>query len=130
MEILVMVGSWLLPLLASLLTILAIAGLKRLMDKWGVQRSEKVDDLIDRYVRMGINVAEVAGRKYLENQGARLTSGSKKSIAVGSILRELDQSGLKGITEELIAGRIEHWLERDGLKPGIPSDPQKDGESA
>jgi len=130
MEILVMVGSWLLPLLASLLTILAIAGVKKLMDKWSVERSDKIDDMIDRYVRMGVNAAEVAGTKYLEMQGVKMASGDKKSTAISAVLRELEQSGVKGVAEELIATRIEHWLEVDGKNPGTPSDPTVTGEDA
>lgn len=129
MEILFMVGQWVLPLLASLLAILGIAGVKKLLDKMGVERSEKVDNLIDRYVRMGISAAEVAGKKYLATQGVKLAGGSKKSRAVSTVLRELEQSGIKGVAEELISDRIEHWLGVDGLEPGVPSDPQEAGEA-
>ena len=79
--------------------------------------------MIDRYVRMGVNAAEVLGTKYLAAQGHKITSGSKKAKAVKTVLSELEQSGIKGIAEELISDRIEHWLEVNGKKPGIPSDP-------
>lgn len=126
-----MVGQWVLPLLGGLLVILGIAGVKKLLDKMGVERSEKVDGLIDRYVRMGISAAEVAGKKYLVTQGVKLASGSKKSRAVSTVLRELEQSGIKGVAEDLISDRIEHWLGVDGFEPGVPSDPQQeDGEDA
>lgn len=125
MEILFIVGQWVLPLLASLLVILGIAGVKKLLDKMGVDRSNKIDGMIDRYVRVGISAAEVAGRKYFAAQGAKLFGGSKKARAVKTVLRELEQSGIKGVAEELISDRIEHWLGVDGLEPGIPSDPQK-----
>lgn len=124
-----MVGQWILPLLGGLLVILGIAGVKKLLDKIGVERSEKVDNLIDRYVRIGISTAEVAGKKYLAAQGVKLASGSKKSRAVSTVLRELEQSGIKGVAEALISDRIEHWLGVDGYKPGVPSDPQEDGEA-
>ena len=127
MEILIIAGQWALPLLAAALVILCIAGVKKLLDKWGVDRSDKVDDMIDRYVRMGINAAQVLGTKYLEQQGMKMSSGSKTAKAVKTVLTELDQSGIKGVAEELISDRIEHWLELDGHKPGVPSDPQSTG---
>lgn len=135
MEILLIVGQWILPFLGGLLIILVIAGVKKLLDKMGVDRSEKVDNLIDRYVRMGISAAEIAGKKYLTAQGVKLASGSKKARAVNTVLRELEQSGIKGVAEELISDRIEHWLGVDGYYPGVESmkktsDPQKSGETA
>lgn len=124
MEILLIVGKWLLPVIVGLLAILGIAGVKKLLDWFGVKRSIGVDDMIDRYVRMGVNAAEVAGRKYLEAHGQKLSSGSKKVSAVKTVLAELEQSGIKDVAESLISDRIEHWLEVDGKNPGIPSDPK------
>ena len=121
LEVLVLVGSWALPVIAGILTMLAIVGVKKLLDKMGIERSEKVDDMIDKYVNMGINVANVAGTKWLETQGVKMASGSKKARAVKVVLDELEQSGIKDVAESLISDRIEHWLEKRGEKPGIPS---------
>jgi len=130
MEILIAIGSHLLPLISGILAILIIAGLKRLMDKWGIERSEKVDSMLDNYVNKGIDVAEVAARKYFQENGAKLDSGNKKAKAINVVLEELKQSGITNVAEQMITDRIEGWLEVKGHNPGVPSNPELNGESA
>ncbi len=130
MEILLVILNHLLPIIGGILTILVVAGAKKLMDKWGVDRSEKIDTMIDTYVGKGIDYAEVIARKYMAENGNKMTSGSKKSKAINVVMEELKQSGITGVAEELVVARIESWLEVKGHKPGIPSVPQSPGESA
>lgn len=130
MEILMVIGSHLLPLIAGILAILIIAGLKKLMDKWGIERSDKIDTMLDTYVNKGIDVAEVAARKYFAENGAKMGGSDKKSKAINVVMEELKQSGITGVAEQLITDRIEGWLEVNGHNPGVPSDPELNGESA
>lgn len=130
MEILLVLGQYLLPVLAGILVLLGIAGIKKLLDKWGVQRSEAIDDMIDNYVRKGVNFAEVMARKYLAANNAKMSGESKQAKAVKVVMDELEQSGVKGVAEDLVIARIESWLEDSGKEPGIPSAPESVGESS
>jgi hypothetical protein len=130
MEILVALGPYVLPILASILTLLLAAGAKKLFEKWGVERSDKVDAMIDKYVGIGVNFAEVAGTKYLETQGMKMSGGSKKAKAIKVVMDELKQSGVTDVAEDLVSARIESWLLDDGHEPGVPTDPEEDGENA
>jgi hypothetical protein len=130
MEILLVVLNHLLPVICGILAILIAAGSKKLMDKWGVERSEKIDAMIDNYVGKGVDYAEVIARKYMSENGEAMSGGSKKSKAVNVVMEELKQSGITGVAEDLVVARIESWLEVEGHKPGIPSTPESLGESA
>lgn len=130
MEILLVILNHLLPVIAGILAVLLAAGAKKLMDKWGVERSAKVDAMIDDYVNKGIDYAEVTARKYIAANGGAMSGGSKKAKAVTVVMEELKQAGITDVAEELVSARIESWLELKGLQPGIPSTPESPGESA
>ena len=121
MEILLLVLNYLMPVIASILAILGAAAAKKLLDKWGVERSEKIDKMIDDYVGKGINVAEVTARKYLELNSSKMASGSKKAKAIKVVMDELSQAGITGVAEDLISARVESWLEVKGANPGTPT---------
>jgi len=126
MEIGLTILGYLLPVIASILTILLIAGARWLMRKLGVERSEKIDDLIDRYVKMGVNAAEASATAYLVARGEKMPSDDKMRKAVDAVMKELDQSGIKDVAEELITNRVEHWL----LEEKKVSPPGDTGEDA
>lgn len=130
MDIFLIVVEYLLPLIASVLTVVIAAGAKRLFDKWGIERSQTVDAMIDDYAKKGVDYAEVMGRKYLADNNAKISSRSKMSHAVGIVMRELKQAGITNVAEELVVGRIEYWLESTGKQPGVPSLPELTVESA
>lgn len=129
MEVLLVVLNYLLPVIAGILAILLAAGSKKLMDKWGIERSEKIDKMMDTYIGKGVDYAEIAARKYLDTRGAALSGEDKKAKAVKVVMDELAQSGVTGVAEELVIARIESWLEQTGKEPGIKSSPESDGES-
>jgi len=130
MEILVLVGQWLLPVIAAALALLLAAGAKKLLKKWGVEASVNLDAMIDDYVRKGVNVAEVTARKYLSATQTKMSGDSKQAKAVKVVMDELHQSGISGVAESLVVARIESWLEDGGHEPGIPSAPKSTGESS
>ena len=113
MEIAISIFGYLLPVIASIITLLAIIGVRKLFDKFGLERSEKVDDMIDKYVHMGINAAEVVGEKYLKMRNVKMPGEDKIDMAIKTVMTELEQSGIKDVAEELIVNRIEHWLFED-----------------
>jgi hypothetical protein len=129
MEILLVILNHLLPVIAGVLAILLAAGAKKLMDKWGVERSAKIDAMIDDYVGKGVDYAEVIARKYIAENGSAMAGGDKKSKAVNVVMEELKQAGITNVAEELVVARIESWLEVKGHQPGIPSAPESPGES-
>lgn len=119
MEVLTTLLPYVLPLLATLLTILVSVGVKKLIDKFGLDRTERVDDLIDKYVGVGINYAEVMARSYLSNTGDKMPSLTKKQKATKVVMNELKKAGVLDVTQELVSARIESWLEDESdKKPG------------
>lgn len=104
------IGKFLLPVLSTVLVIVLSALAKKLVDKLGVNRSVQIDEMIDKYVAIGVKAAErVATNKIGSSETLR--SGDKMSLATKTVLSELEQSGIKGVAEELIKARIEHYLE-------------------
>ena len=124
MEIFLLVLNWLLPAIGGLLAILGVVAAKKLLDWLGVKRSEQVDAMIDKYVRVGVNAATVAATKYAQATNSKMAGGTKKAKAVKVVLDELNQSGITGVAEELISNRIESWLLLSGHEPGVPSSPE------
>lgn len=97
------------PFIAIVLTI-ALSGLaKKNVQRLGIERSKDVDDMIDKYVGIGVNYVKRVAEKKLD--GRELDKKDKLALATKTVLGELDQSGLKGIGEDLIKARIENWLE-------------------
>lgn len=125
MDILWTILEWVLPVLATILTVVLAVLAKRWIEKLGVERSAKVDDMIDRYVEMGVDAAERAAKTYLAANNASLPGSAKKAKAVKTVLNELEQSGIKGVAEELISDRIESWLEVKEESPKVGNTGEK-----
>lgn len=111
MEYLVLVGNWALPVLAGVVSILIIALIRKYLPKLGIERSERIDAMIDKYVKIGVGAAERAGQAYLSAEQKKLPGENKKAHAVKVVLDELEQSGIKNVGEQLITARIEAWLQ-------------------
>jgi hypothetical protein len=124
MEILLTLLNYLLPVIGSILALLLAAGAKKLLDKWGIERSDKIDAMLDKYIGIGVSSAEVAATKYLAATGSKMPGGNKKTKAIKVIMEELKQSGITNVAEELVSARIESWLLGNGHKPGVASDPE------
>ena len=129
MEIALVVLKYLLPVILGVLALLATVGVKKLLEKWGVERSAAVDAMIDDYVKKGVGFAESWANHFMTENGAKAASTDKRAKAIGVVLGELKQSGITDVAEDLIVARIESMLVDKGDKPGIPSDPTP-GESA
>ena len=129
MDIALVVLNYLLPVIFGVLALLGVFLVKKLLDKLGVERSAKLDAMIDTYVRKGINYAEAMANTYMTQHNEKMGGASKRAKAVKVVMDELKQSGVAGVAEDLVVARIESMLVEDGANPGIPSDPQT-GESA
>jgi len=123
MEIFLMVLNWALPILGSVLTVILTILAKRWIEKLGLERSEKIDNMIDVYVEKGVLAAERAAGQYMTLNGHRMSGASKRANAIRVVLGELEQSGLKKVGRELITARIEAYLEdkEPGKLNGSPS---------
>ena len=118
--------GYLLPVIASIITLFLMAGARKLLEKMGIERTEKIDGLIDKYVEVGVTAAEIAARKHLAISGEKMDSEDKKLKAIDAVMAELKQSGLLDVSKEIIVNRIENWLELSGHKPGLDkSEPTK-----
>lgn len=109
-EVVVGLLQFILPVVSSVLIVVLTALAKKWLDKLGVERSVRIDDMIDRYVDVGVKYAERVALKKLNGQES-LTGEQKRNLAVTTVLAELEQSGIKGVTEQLIKARIEKLLQ-------------------
>lgn len=109
----------LIPVIGTVLTVVAVALAKKGLDLLGVKRSKEIDALIDKYVNKGIVVAEVTARQYVDT---KMSGGAKKQKALEVAKRELEAAGIKDVAEDLLADRIEGWLELQGHEPGKASE--------
>lgn len=108
--------QFVLPVLATVLTSLAIWALKKLLVKLGLEENAKIDSMIDHYVHVGVNHAEKAAQKVIDSKMA-MSGGDKMNLAVSTVLKELEESGIKNVGQELIKARIEAYL---NLVPKAP----------
>lgn len=102
--------QFILPVVSSVLVVVLTALAKKWLDKLGVERSVKIDDMIDRYVDIGVKYAERVAVKKLDGHDS-MTGVDKRNLAITTVLAELEQSGIKGVTEQLIKARIEKLLQ-------------------
>jgi hypothetical protein len=111
--------QFVLPILGTVLASLAIWALKKLLTKLGLDENAKIDSMIDHYVHVGVNHAEKAAQKVIDTK-LKLSGGDKMNIAVSTVLKELEESGIKDVGEDLIKARIEAYL---NLTPKVPAAP-------
>lgn len=109
--------QFVLPILGTILASLAVVALKKLLNKLGLEENAKIDSMIDHYVHVGVNHAEKAASKLIETK-LSLSGNDKMNLAVTTVLKELEESGIKSVGEELIKARIEAYL---NLVPKLPT---------
>ena len=108
-------GAALLPTLSVIVAAALVALAKKGIDALGIKRSKDVDGMIEKYIPIGIGYAERWASSKLSGEG-KPASEDKLAIAVKTVMGELDQSGITGVAEDLIVGRIEAALEGDSKK--------------
>jgi len=108
-------GEAFLPVLATIVVTALVALIKKGIDKLGVTRSQEIDDMLDKYVGIGIGYAERWASSKLSGDG-KPSGEAKLAVAVKTVIGELDQSGITGVLETLIVGRIEAALDGDSKK--------------
>jgi hypothetical protein len=101
------VAQFLLPILGTVLSALAVVAAKKLVSYLGLKENAQIDAMIDRYVEVGVNHAQKAASKLIDT---KMPSKDKLNLAVTTVLRELEESGVKGVAHELIEARIEAYL--------------------
>lgn len=113
MEAVLLILKWLLPVLSTVLTLIATAMARKWLKKLGLEEAAKLDSMIDDYVSKGVNAAE----RWANNQiNVAIPGSMKKQKALSIILDELAQSGIRNVAVELLSNRIEAYLE--GKEPG------------
>lgn len=110
MEIVLSILAWLSPILVSVLTLVLTALVKKWLDKLGVERTLKTDELVTNLVTMSIaSVEKVALNKLKETQST--TAGTdKKAQAVNMVLGQLEAAGIKDVAKKVVEDRIEALL--------------------
>lgn len=109
------------PAMTTVITILAVWGVKKLTCKWDGERQAALLKLTEGIVRDGLAFAEEQSRKALR---AGDTQPSKLRTAMDFVHRRLDQSGLPGMLESDLAEAIEARLQQERSKPDgvVPGD--------
>lgn len=111
------VGGFLLPVVSTVLVAVLTALAKKWLDKLNVERSAKIDDMIDKYVKIGIDYVDKLVENKVKESQQKIASNDKLNMAVSTVMAELEQSGIKGVAESLVVARIEAALGvRDSTK--------------
>jgi len=121
MEIVVMILTWLSPVIVAVLTIVATAFAKKALDKMGVERTAKTDELVTSLVGNAILTAERVAQLKLKEHGLKLAGSDKKAEAVKIVLDQLEASGIKDVARKVIENRIEAMLQLTDPKAPVAS---------
>ena len=109
--------NFIIPLAAAAITTAVTILLKAWIKKLGIDKAQKLDGMIDDYVEKAVDAVERAALAYTANSPnvsgtSKVPSATKKQRAVGIVIEELKQSGVRDVAENLIANRIEAALEK------------------
>ena len=121
MEIVVMILTWLSPVIVAVLTIVATALAKKALDKMGVERTAKTDELVTSLVGNAVLATQRIAELKLREQGLKLAGTDKKAEAVKIVLDQLEAAGIKDVARKVIENRIEAVLQRDDPKVLVAS---------
>jgi hypothetical protein len=123
MEIVVMILTWLSPVIIAVLTILATALAKKLLDKLGVERTAKTDELVTNLVGNAVSTVERVAMLKLKEHGLKLAGSDKKAEAVKIVLDELQAAGIRDVARKVVENRIEAFLHINDPKVSPASPP-------
>lgn len=121
MEIVVMILTWLSPVIVAVLTIVATALAKKALDKMGVERTAKTDELVTSLVGTAVATTERVAMLKLREQGLKLAGSDKKAEAVKIVLDQLEAAGIKDVARKVIENRIEAVLQINDPKAPVAS---------
>jgi hypothetical protein len=123
MEIVVMILTWLSPVIIAVLTILATALAKKLLDKLGVERTAKTDELVTNLVGNAVSTVERVAMLKLKEHGLKLAGSDKKAEAVKIVLDQLQAAGIRDVARKVVENRIEAFLHINDPKVSPASPP-------
>lgn len=103
------VATWMLPIIGAVVSALLIWGGRKLLKKFNVD-NQQLDEMLTKYVKIGVDYAERFAENKLAAQGEKVPSTDKLSLATKTVLAELDKAGITKVGEQLIQARIESWL--------------------
>jgi hypothetical protein len=109
-EILLTLLNLALPTIATAIGIILIALLRKGLKKLGLEENRQLDDMIDRYVQIGVNAAEKKATNAIKEKLATMSPEQKLESATAMILAELEAAGIKDVGPALIKTRIESYL--------------------
>jgi len=121
MEIVVMILTWLSPVIVAVLTIVATALAKKALDKMGVERTAKTDELVTSLVGTAVATTERVAMLKLREQGLKLAGSDKKAEAVKIVLDQLEAAGIKDVARKVVENRIEAVLQINSPKAPVAS---------
>jgi hypothetical protein len=116
MEIVVMILTWLSPVIVAALTVIVTALAKKALDKMGVERTAKTDELVTNLVGNAVLAAERLAKVQAAKAGIKLEGSDKKAEAVKIVLDQLEAAGIRDVARKVIENRIEAVLEAKAPK--------------
>lgn len=121
MEIVVMILTWLSPVIVAVLTIVATALAKKALDKMGVERTAKTDELVTSLVGNAVLATQRIAELKLKEQGLKLAGTDKKAEAVKIVLDQLEAAGIRDVAKKVVEDRIEAVLQKNDPKVLVAS---------
>lgn len=110
MEIVLLILGWLSPVIVAVLTIVATALAKKMLDKMGVERTAKVDELVTNLATNAVLAVEKVALTKLASEGAKVSGNDKKTEAVRAILGQLEAAGIRDVAKKVVEDRVEAAL--------------------
>ena len=123
MEMVVLILGWLSPVIVAVLTIVATALAKKALDKMGVERTAKTDELVTNLVGNAVAATNRIAQLKLAEQGVKLAGSDKKAEAVRIVLGQLESAGIRDVAQQVIEDRIEAILDLRDPKKVPPASP-------
>lgn len=109
MDIVLLILGWLSPVIVAVLTIVATALAKKLLDKMGVERTAKIDELVTSLARNSVLAVEKVALNKLA-AGQKVPGVDKKADAVQAILGQLEAAGIRDVALKVVEDRVEAAL--------------------
>jgi hypothetical protein len=122
MEIVLSILGWLAPVLATVLTLVLTALVKKWLDKLGVEKTAKTDELVTSLVGNAVSAAERYAVLKI-GEGTPVAGSDKKTQAVKIVLDQLESAGIKDVAAKVVEDRIEAWLHINDPKSVLPASP-------
>ena len=108
--------EWALGILAPILTIVIIALAWKLLGKFGIQKNEAMEMMVNRYASQAIAFAAQKAKQHLKDKNEKMSSEDKYACAAKKLTEYLDSSGVSAKFKLKVEDYIESQLGYDTMR--------------